>query len=114
MRHDEHVLRGGFGFSFAETRVARFQAALIYIGKAVGDDVLDAAMQAADELAFLFGGGVDAVQRVHQLVVAVFAAAVVGEPVFRAVVAQFLRDGLVDVVRGLSFKRAEVVFAQVV
>ena len=53
-------------------------------------------------------------ERVHQLVVAVFAAAVVGEPVFRAVVAQFLRDGLVDVARGLSFKRAEVVFAQVV
>lgn len=51
---------------------------------------------------------------VHQLVVAVFAAAVVGEPVFRALVAQFLGDGLVDVAGWLLFKRAEVVFAQVV
>ena len=55
-------------------------------------------------MAFLLGGGVDAVQRVHQLVVAVFAAAVVGEPVFRAGVAEGLGDGLVDVARGLSFK----------
>jgi len=62
----------------------------------------------------LLGAWVYAVERVHQLVVAVFAAAVVGEPVFRAGVAEGLGDGLVDVARGLSFKRAEVVFAQVV
>ena len=49
----------------------------------------------------------------HQFVVAVFAAAVVGKPVFHVAVAEFLRDGLVDAGGRLSFKRAEVVFAQV-